>query len=117
MALASTVGYTGLLDGPPVIGLLVSALGLPAALASVSVLAALAGGLCLSVAPEREVLAGRVSDALDAGRERAVAGLTPAVVRYGPAARRWASDLALLGPADGPGPDRTLNPLAALSLR
>jgi hypothetical protein len=117
VALASTVGYTGLLGGPPVIGLLVGAVGLPAALASVSVLAALAAGLCLSVAPGREVLAGRVSDVLDAGRERAVAGLTPAVVRCGPAVRRWAGDLALLGPAAGPGPDRALNPLAALSLR
>jgi hypothetical protein len=97
--------------------LLVGALGLPAALASVSVLAALAGVLCLSVAPEREVIAGRVSDALGSGRERAVAGLTPAVVRYGPVARRWAGDLALLGPEAGPGPDRALDPLAAVSLR
>lgn len=40
VTLASTVGCTGLLGGPPVIGLLVGALGLPAALASVSVLAA-----------------------------------------------------------------------------
>ena len=54
---------------------------------------------------------------LDTGRERAVAGLTPAVVRYGPAVRRWAGGLALLGAASGPGPDRALDPLAALSLR
>jgi len=117
VALASTVGYTGLLGGPPVIGLLVGAVGLPAALASVSALAALAAGLCLSVAPERDVLANRMSGALDAGRDRAVAGLTPAVVRYGPAVRRWAGDLALLGPGAHPGPDRTLHPLAAVSLR
>jgi hypothetical protein len=39
------------------------------------------------------------------------------VVRYGPAVRRWADDLDLLEPAAGPGPDRALNPLAALSLR
>jgi hypothetical protein len=69
------------------------------------------------VAPDRDVLANRMSGALDAGRDRAVAGLTPAVVRYGPAARRWAGDLALLGPAAAPGPDRTLTPLAAVSLR
>ncbi|MDT7581657.1 MAG: hypothetical protein QOK35_2921, partial [Pseudonocardiales bacterium] len=117
VALASTVGYTGLLGGPPVIGLLVSAVGLPVALASVSLLAALAAGLSLSVAPERDLLAGRVSEVVDAGRERAVAGLTPAVVRYGPAVRRWAGDLALLGPDAGPGPDRTLTPIAAVSLR
>jgi hypothetical protein len=94
-----------------VIGLLVGATGLPTALASVSALAALAAVLCLAVAPERDELAGRVSDALDAGRERTVAGLTPAVVRYGPAVRRWAGDLALLGPMAGPGPDRRLDPL------
>ena len=117
VALASTVGYTGLLGGPPVIGLLVGAVGLPAALASVSVLAALAAGLCLSVAPERDELAGRVSGALDASRERAVAGLTPAVVRYGPAVHRWADDLALLGPAAGRVPDRNPGPLAAVFLR
>ena len=117
VALASTVGYTGLLGGPPVIGLLVGVIGLPAALASVSALAALAAGLCLSVAPDRDVLANRMSGALDAGRERAVAGLTPAVVRYGPTARRWAGDLALLGPAAAPGPDRTVTPMAAVSLR
>lgn len=117
VAMASTVGYTGLLGGPPVIGLLVGAVGLPAALASVSLLAALAGGLSLAVAPERDLLAGRVSEVIDAGRERAVAGLTPAVVRCGPAARRWAGDLTLLGPDAGPGPDRTLTPLAAVSLR
>jgi MFS family permease len=118
VALASTVGYTGLLGGPPVIGVLVGAVGLPTALATVSALAAVAAGLSLSVAPEREALVDRVSGALDAGRERAVAGLTPAAVRYGPAVRRWADDLARLGPdPTTPGPDRYLSPLTAVYLR
>jgi MFS family permease len=110
VALASTVGYTGLLGGPPVIGLLVGALGLPAALASVAALAVLAAGLSLSVAPEREALAERFGNAVDAGRERAVAGLTPAVVRYGPSVRRYAADLALLAHDVGPAPQRRLVP-------
>jgi MFS family permease len=117
VALASTVGYTGLLGGPPVIGLLVGAVGLPTALATVSALAAVAAGLSLSIAPERSALVERVSGALDAGRERAVAGLTPAAVRVGPTMRRWASDLALLDSGATPGPDRHLSPLTAVYLR
>lgn len=116
VALASTVGYTGLLGGPPLIGLLVGGMGLPAALATVSVLAAVAAGLSLYPTPQRALLHARVTDALDAGRERAVAGLTPAAVRYGPAVRRWAGDLTLLGSA-APGPSRTLSPLTAVYLR
>ena len=116
VALASTVGYTGLLGGPPLIGLLVAGVGLPSALATVSLLAAVAAGLSLYATPQRALLHARVTDALDAGRERAVAGLTPAVVRYGPSVRRWADDLTLLG-ATAPGPARTLSPIAAVYLR
>jgi MFS family permease len=116
VALASTVGYTGLLGGPPVIGVLVGALGLPVALATVSVLAATAAGLSLYATPQRALLHARVSHAVAAGRERAVAGLAPAAVRVGPAMHRWADDLGLLA-ADGPTPDRRLSPLAAISLR
>lgn len=121
VALASTVGYTGLLGGPPLIGLLVGGVGLPAALTTVSLLAAVAGGLSLYATPQRALVHARVTGALDAGRERAVAGLTPAVVRYGPPMRRWADDLTLLGAADGstavPAPTRTLTPLTAVYLR
>jgi MFS family permease len=116
VALASTVGYTGLLGGPPVIGLLVGGVGLSVALTTVSLLAAVAAGLSLYATPQRALLHARVADALDAGRDRAVAGLTPAVLRYGPAVRRWAGDLALLGLA-APGPARTLTPLTAVYLR
>jgi MFS family permease len=117
VALASTVGYTGLLGGPPVIGLLVGAWGLPVAMATVSVLAALAAGLSLYATPQRALLHARVAEAVAAGRGRAVAGLTPAADRYGPAVRAWVRDLALLGPAAGPGPDRYLTPQTAVYLR
>jgi predicted MFS family arabinose efflux permease len=112
VALASTVGYTGLLGGPPLIGLLVGGVGLPTALTTVSLLAAIAAGLSLYATPQRALLNARVTGALDVGRERAVAGLTPAVIRYGPSMRRWADDLTLLG-SSTPGPARTLTPLTA----
>ncbi|WP_411133252.1 MFS transporter [Streptomyces sp. C10] len=44
VAVASTVGYGGMLLGPPAIGLLAEAVGLPAALTTVALLAALAAG-------------------------------------------------------------------------
>ncbi|SDY50364.1 Predicted arabinose efflux permease, MFS family [Geodermatophilus africanus] len=50
IALATTVGYTGLLGGPPLIGLLAEHAGLAAALATVPLLALVAGVLVLSVA-------------------------------------------------------------------
>ncbi|MCW0215330.1 MAG: MFS transporter [Pseudonocardia sp.] len=52
VALASTVGYTGLLGGPPAIGFLAEHAGLPVALASVPVLALVAAGLALAVAEQ-----------------------------------------------------------------
>ena len=116
VALASTVGYTGLLGGPPLIGLIVGAVGLPAALATVSLLAAVAAALSLYATPQRALLHARLTGALDAGRERAVAGLAPAVLRYGPSVRRFAGDLALLG-STGPGPARVLSPMTAVYLR
>ncbi|GAA4553410.1 MFS transporter [Pseudonocardia xishanensis] len=53
VALASTVGYTGLLGGPPAIGFLADHAGLPTALAAVPVLALVAAVLSLVVAPTR----------------------------------------------------------------
>lgn len=53
VALASTVGYSGLLGGPPVIGFLAEHSGLPVALATVPVLAVLAAALAVVVAAER----------------------------------------------------------------
>jgi len=49
VALATTVGYTGLLGGPPVIGFLAQHAGLPTALATVALLAVLAAVLVLGV--------------------------------------------------------------------
>ena len=49
VGMASTVGYTGLLVGPALIGLLASAVGLPVALTTVSVLSVVAAGLALAV--------------------------------------------------------------------
>ena len=45
IALSTTVGYTGLLGGPPVIGFLASHAGLPVALGTVALLAVAAAGL------------------------------------------------------------------------
>ncbi|MFE1176747.1 MFS transporter [Streptomyces sp. NPDC058773] len=45
VAVASTVGYGGMLLGPPAIGFLAEALGLPVALTTVALLAALAAGI------------------------------------------------------------------------
>ena len=53
IALATTVGYTGLLGGPPVIGLLAESAGLPVALGSVAVMALAAAVLVLTVSGER----------------------------------------------------------------
>jgi hypothetical protein len=117
VALASTVGYTGLLGGPPLIGLIVGGVGLPAALATVSLLAAVAAGLSLYATPQRALLHARLADALDVGAEQTVPGLHPAAARHRPRVRRWADDLAILGPAGGPGLDRGLTPLTAVYLR
>jgi MFS family permease len=45
VAAASTVGYGGMLLGPPSIGFLTDAVGLPTALTTVSILAAIAAGI------------------------------------------------------------------------
>ncbi|MHA6619156.1 MFS transporter [Pseudonocardia sp. DLS-67] len=47
VALASTVGYTGLLGGPPLLGIVAEAVGLPVAFATVAALAAVAAALAV----------------------------------------------------------------------
>lgn len=47
VGLASTIGNTGMLAGPPIIGFLTDQVGLPGALSTVAVLALVAGGLGL----------------------------------------------------------------------
>jgi MFS family permease len=49
VALSTTVGYTGLLGGPPVIGFLAQHAGLPTALATVALMAVLAAVLVLGI--------------------------------------------------------------------
>jgi MFS family permease len=49
VALSTTVGYTGLLGGPPVIGFLAQQAGLPTALATVALMAVLAAVLVLGI--------------------------------------------------------------------
>lgn len=56
VATASTFGYGGFLTGPPLIGFLADRLGLPIALTSISLLAAVAAGIAL-------LTAGRVREA------------------------------------------------------
>jgi hypothetical protein len=55
VAAVSSVGYTGFLTGPPVIGVLAGAIGLPAALACVCGLLVLAAALAGQLAAERIV--------------------------------------------------------------
>ncbi|MCZ2804980.1 MFS transporter [Modestobacter sp. VKM Ac-2983] len=53
VALSTTVGYTGLLGGPPVIGFLAEHAGLPAALGTVALMAVLAAVLVLGIEGEQ----------------------------------------------------------------
>jgi MFS family permease len=93
VGLASTVGYTGLLAGPPLVGLLAEHSGLPLALAAVTPLALLAAGLAVVTDPGLPVGSTAVW--------RGAASLGPALVRgaavrAAAAARRQATDLPLL---------------------
>jgi MFS family permease len=96
IALSTTVGYTGLLGGPPVIGLLAESAGLPVAVGSVAVLALVAGVLVLTVSGER-VRVPRLRTLLD----RAVAGvgrLQPAVSGFGHGTGVYVRELTALVP-------------------
>jgi MFS family permease len=68
VALASTVGYTGLLGGPAVMGVMSEQVGLPVALTSISVLAVLAAGLAVAVGetPLAPAFRGRLAAAVSA---------------------------------------------------
>ena len=92
VARASTVGYTGLLGGPPIIGFLAGLWSLSAALTSVAVLAVLAGVLAL-VVDHRLDGAGSVASAL---RAQARTRLQPLGARIGSAAQAHGSSLRLL---------------------
>lgn len=91
IALAATVGYTGLLGGPPAIGLLAEAVGLPLALSSVVLLSLVAGLLVTTVSGD----AVRVPPA-PAVLSRVGARLQPVVSGFGHGTGVYVRDLGLL---------------------
>jgi hypothetical protein len=96
IALATTVGYTGLLGGPPVIGLVAESAGLPVAVGSVAVMAVVAAVLVLTVSGERVRLP-RPRTLLD--RAVAVGGrLQPVVSGFGHGTGVYVRDLQVLIP-------------------
>ncbi|MCZ2826568.1 MULTISPECIES: MFS transporter [unclassified Modestobacter] len=107
VALSTTVGYTGLLGGPPVIGFLAEHAGLPAALGTVALMAVLAAVLVLGIEGEqvrRPVLPwrGRTYPVLFGRRPVAVVlrpvgvVLRPAAARVNVGACSYVRDLQLL---------------------
>ena len=97
IALATTVGYTGLLGGPPVIGLLAESAGLPVAVGSVAVLALVAAVLVLTVSGER-VRMPRPRTLLDRAVATVGGRLQPVVTGFGHGTGVYVRDLQLLFP-------------------
>jgi MFS family permease len=98
VGLASTVGYSGLLLGPALIGFLAGRVGLPTALTTVSALAVVAAGLALRVAGED-----RVAPAfLPWSQAEVLARLSTSLAQVGSvvndASRRHVGSLAVLAP-------------------
>ena len=93
IALATTVGYTGLLGGPPAIGLLAEVAGLPVALGSVALLAVVAAGLVLTVSGDSVRVPAARAVATRAGTR-----LQPIVAGFGHGAGVYVRDLQLLVP-------------------
>jgi len=101
VALATTVGYTGLLGGPPLIGFVAEHAGLPTALGSVALMAVLAAVLVLGIegsALRRPSLprAGWAQPVLFGRRPVAVVLQQPAVVRMRRGTGSYVRDLQLL---------------------
>jgi MFS family permease len=101
VGLASTVGYSGLLAGPALIGFLSARLGLPVALTSVSALALVAAALAVLVdtAPSQRVR-GEMSTQL---RDRLVTWCTPLAGGIAVAMQDQMVELRRLDPATGAG--------------
>jgi MFS family permease len=99
VALASTVGYTGLLGGPPLLGIVADAVGLHVAFLIVAALAAIAVVLAghAGPAPARAWYARSLPARRLAGSVSAVAGM--AGTRIGDAVRGHGDCLAVLGNA------------------
>lgn len=97
VGLASTVGYGGLLIGPAAIGFIASGAGLPWALTTVSVLAAVAAGMTLLVRHDAPAGAGSLPAAAALlARSRVAAGAVS--VGWHGAAARHAVSLRVLEP-------------------
>jgi MFS family permease len=97
IALATTVGYTGLLGGPPAIGLLAESAGLPLAVGSVAVLALVAAVLVLTVSGER-VRMPRPRTLLDRAVATVGGRLQPVVSGFGHGTGVYVRDLQVLLP-------------------
>jgi MFS family permease len=97
IALATTVGYTGLLGGPPMIGLIAESAGLPAAVGSVAVLALAAAVLVLTVSGER-VRMPRPRTLLDRAVATVGGRLQPVVSGFGHGTGVYVRDLHVLIP-------------------
>jgi len=97
IALATTVGYTGLLGGPPAIGLLADHAGLPVALSSVAAFSLVAGVLVLTVSGERVRLP-RPSVLLDRAVATVGGRLQPVVSGFGHGTGVYVRDLQALWP-------------------
>src|SRR3954451_12499575 len=98
VALSTTVGYPGLLGGPPVIGFLAEHAGLPTALATVAVMSVLAGVLVLGIegpSVRRPAMPGWAQPVLFGRRPVAVV-LAPATTRVRRATGSYLRDLKLL---------------------
>jgi MFS family permease len=98
IALATTVGYTGLLGGPPAIGLLAEHLGLSVAIGTVALLALVAAGLVPTLTGEGVRLPGPPT-ALAAAASR----LQPAVSGFGHGTGVYVRDLGVLLGDTAPG--------------
>jgi predicted MFS family arabinose efflux permease len=106
IALATTVGYTGLLGGPPLIGLVAEHAGLPAALATVPLLALVATVLALSVSGDAlrvpvtpRGLVTAVRGGTDGLRDALVPRLQPLVSGFGHGTAVYVRDLRALDPS------------------
>ncbi|WP_254781400.1 MFS transporter [Modestobacter sp. DSM 44400] len=95
VALATTVGYTGLLGGPPVIGFLAEHAGLPTALGTVALLAGAAAVLVLGLDGDR-IRRPVLPRAGDSWVVPVAAGLRPVAVRVRGGAGSYVRDLQQL---------------------
>jgi MFS family permease len=97
IALSTTVGYTGLLGGPPVVGLLAESAGLAVAVGSVALLALVATVLVLTISGERVRMPSRRA-LLDRAVATVGGRLQPIVSGFGHGTGVYVRDLTMLTP-------------------